>query len=163
MRIYSEDREAVDTFETQIKRVCGEIFIKTASKKIDCEEATDLIVMELEPIRIACRLRNLYYYEKYPFDFTVRFTRPSGNKSEYEKIMDGWCDYNFYGFHSDNTIISWFIGDLNVFRKELTNEAIGESNISYTKSYNKDNSSTFLAFDRRTFPKEFIIASGGTQ
>jgi len=121
-RNFKEDKLRVDKFEPQIKAICGQVFIKTAPKKVDCEEAADLIVLEINPIRIACRVRYNEFLENYGDEFTIRSDRPSGVKTELEKILEGWCDYNFYAFadKTDTYIKQWIIGNLNIFRVEYT-------------------------------------------
>lgn len=160
-RSFKTDKQRVDKFEPQIKQICGEVFINTAPEKIDCEQATDLLVLEIKPVTIACRVRTYEYYEKYRNQFTICNSRPSGNKCELQKILQGWCDYNFYGFADpdDNYIIQWFIGDLKVFRYEFLRAMAKEKKcISWGKRNNGDGSSDFCWFDLRTFPPEFIVA-----
>ena len=157
-RNFETDKRRVDKFEPQIKRICGEVFIKTAPKKVDCKEATDLLVLDLNPIRIACRVR---YYEdlfKYFNEFTMRVSRPSGVKTELEKILNGWCGYNFYGFadKSDTYIKQWFIGDLSVFRDEYSALKLSGK---IEKRTNSDETK-FCAFKIKDLSEKFIYANG---
>jgi len=92
---------------------------------------------------------------------TVKYGRPSGNKTELTKIIEGWGNYLFYGF-SDDTETSlrfWSLFDLGIFRlwynRELFNLNKGEH--PGTKINNHDNSSSFMVFNYKNFPKDFII------
>ena len=60
--------------------------------KEDAERNTDLIVLKLDAVRIACRVRNHEYITRYGDEFTIRAERPSGVKTELAKIIDGWGD-----------------------------------------------------------------------
>lgn len=164
--MYIDDKKWVDRFEFEIRQICGPVFIKPAPKRIDCEEATDLLVLEIGNLTVGCRVRRNYYYQnpKYRGQFTIRDSRPS-KKTELQKILEGWQDYNFYGFadETDTSILQWFVGDLKVFRYEyqraLSARLFGDTNgiIKWVpKIPNEDGSSTFSAFDLNTFPKRFI-------
>ena len=158
-RNFENDKKRVDKFEPQIKSICGQVFIKTAPKRIDCEEATDLIVLEIDPIRIACRVRHHKFLNYYDDEFTIRYDRPSGAKTELEKILNGWCDYNFYGFadKSDTYVEQWIIGDLNVFRDEYLALKLSGRVI---KRWNRDGSSELSAFKIKDLSNKFIYADG---
>lgn len=158
-RTFKKDKKRVDKFEPQIKSICGQVFIKTAPKRIDCEEATDLIVMELGIVSVACRVRYYEYLKKYKDEFTIRSDRPSGVQTELGKILDGWCDYNFYGFadKDDEYIEQWFIGNLNVFRNEyLALKLAGR----IMKHANIDGSSRFDAFKIKDISDKFVCSCG---
>ena len=164
-RNFQVDKERVDRFENEIKRICGEIFIDTSPCRIDCEEATDLLLLEIKPVRIACRVREYRYWLNYSNEFTIRASRPNRCETELQKIISGWCDYNFYGFadETDTKLFSWFIGDLKVFRKEfnralwIQNKKIEAPSIKWMERSNKDGSSKFLAFQLDSFPSDFIV------
>ena len=106
-------------FSKTIKSILGNQFF-TKEEKWDLEKATDFLIMKAEPVKIACRLRRHSQYIKKNFkdEFTIRYSRPSGVKTEIHKIYDGHVDYMFYGFinQDENRIIQYFIADLNVFR-----------------------------------------------
>ena len=167
---YEADKRRVDRFEEQIKRICASLFISTAPPVIDRTQATDLLVIQIKPVNIACRVRRHDYFRLgiYRYEFTIRTSRPSGAKTELEKILDGWCDYNFYGFAdaADEKIMAWIIGDLAVFRREwaraweMKAKHLKERHISWREKKNADGSSEFCAFDWRTFPGDFMVASG---
>jgi hypothetical protein len=118
---------------------------------------TDLIVLELKAVRIACRIRKDKYREKYGHEFTIRSFRKSGNKTELAKIVEGWGDYIFYGFADDEGLTQWFIGDLKAFRLWFTSEAIKNGVRPGMEKSNGDESSDFLAFEKDAIPN-FIIS-----
>ena len=162
---FDSDKKRVDKFEPEIKRLCGEIFIQTAPERIDCGEATDLLVLDIKPIKIACRIRTHEYWKRYPYEFTIRSSRPSNVDTELQKILCGaWCEYNFYGFadQKDEKLLAWFIGDLKVFRREWNKALWVKANklnmptIKWKERSNHDKSSKFFVFDIRLFPEEFI-------
>lgn len=162
---WKEDKNWVDLFEPTIKRILGNTFIKTASKRIDMEEATDLLVLELKPLTIACRIRRYDYYFKWDYknELTIRLNRPSGKKSEFKKICEGWADYYFYGFSNQyedgSGFKSYSIFDLKVFRREwIFNN--WKHHLKFKKQINKDSSSEFFAFKISCFPKDFVLNKG---
>lgn len=160
MASFKEDKRRVDIFEPVIKSICGRVFIGTADKEADCHEATDLLILEIKPIRIACRVRRFSYLNKYGDEFTIRAKRPNGNPTELEKILEGgWCDYNFYGFanEEDTKLQRWFIGDLRIFRREYFRYLQGKPTIfTPIKNTNGDGSSDFEAYKIASLPDEFI-------
>ena len=107
---FKTDKNRVDKFEPQIKRICGEVFMSTANFEVDTKEATDMLTMDLQPIRLACRVREYRYYHEYKDQFTIRAWRYSGVETELQKFMSGHCDYMFYGFSDpyDKRVISYF-------------------------------------------------------
>lgn len=167
MAEFDIEKRRVDRFETEIKRICGEVFINTAPIQVDTQEATDLLVLSLNPIRIACRVRRYSYYNLYRNEFTIRSKLGSGHKTELSKIIEGWCDYNFYGFadQKDESLIDWMIGDLKVFRLEYMRALYVKSNgnrkgrIQWFEKKNIDKShNSFLSFKINSFPKHFVIS-----
>ena len=153
-----KDKQRVDKFESEIKRILGEHLIGTADIVRDQTEATDLLVLELRPFRIGCRVRTFDYLLRYPNQFTVRADRPSGMPSEMTKIVDGWGDYIFYGFadETDLSLAAWIIGDLRIFRGTLVRKSHLITNQFLQR--NGDQSSRFYAWPLSEFPQEFIIA-----
>lgn len=151
------DKAKADKYEPEIKRILGEQLISTADLRRDQHEATDLLVLELSPVRIGCRVRSPEVLVKFADEFTIRADRPSGVRTELEKIMDGWCDYFFYGFAAGNgrTLAAWLLGDLRVFRAEIRRAPylVDES----LKIQNRDASSSFFPFGVGQFPPQFII------
>lgn len=156
---FEKDKAWSDTFLPEIKRHLGEYLI-AEPKDFDEDKYrnTDLIVLELKAVRIACRIRRETYYEKYGSEFTIRSERRSGNKTELAKIIEGWGDYIFYGFADDERLTHWFIGDLKAFRiwfTIMTHKNGG--NFPGAAKKNIDSSSSFRSFKKYAIP-HFIVA-----
>lgn len=146
----------------EIKRICANYLIGEAPMEEDIQRNTDLIVLRLEPVRVACRLRRHKYARgQYLDEFTVRSGRPrSPHLIEHAKIISGWGDYFFYGFASDDeaSLAAWFLGDLNVFRLWHGQQlALGRQPWCDERT-NGDNSSTFKAFCIDHLPPDFVVA-----
>lgn len=150
---WKQDKAWSDIFIPEIQRVLGEVFFSLPLLSDDQMKNTDLICLDMSGKRIGCRIRREQYLKKYAFQFTIRSSRPGGTKTEYQKILEGWGDYFFYGFaNSVNTsLLLWFVGDLEVFRQF---EGLGTSGMF---RQNTDGSSSFKAFDWTDMPKEFFI------
>jgi len=116
MKSFETDSKLEYKFARTIKSILGNQFI-VKDINADLNAGTDFLVFRLEPIRVACRLRR-FEYLKYNSDFTIRWSRPSGVDTEYQKIIKGLVDYILYGFidQAEEKIVSYFIGDLKVFR-----------------------------------------------
>ncbi|MDN5854342.1 MAG: hypothetical protein L0K86_16110 [Actinomycetia bacterium] len=143
----------------QIKRVCANYLIGEAPVQEDMERNTDLIVLRLDPVRVACRLRRHDYLRRYPDEFTIRAGRPSGVQTELQKVLSGWGDYIFYGFASQDgtTLAAWLLGDLNVFRLWHHQQAYARVR-PWTSQTNGDGSSTFHAYSVTSLPDRFVIS-----
>jgi len=151
---YERDIRLEMKFAEQIKSILGRIFIKQ-DENWDVEKATDFLVLTIEPIRVAVRLRRHQYYEKYKEQITIRWTRPTGNETEIHKIRKGNVSHLFYGFVNadENEIIQYIIGDLNVFRESEP--------VPYQLKSNKNPpDSSFAVYMLKQFPKEFIVSRG---
>lgn len=114
---YQSDRAIEDKFSKTIKAILGnQFFVKDV--EADLRQGTDFLTYNIKPFRVAVRLRRFPIYLKYPDDFTIRWSRPSGVKTEIHKINEGLVDYLLYGFidEKETKIIKYFIGCLSVFR-----------------------------------------------
>ena len=158
--IYENNRLFSDQYINQLKEICGRIFFKIAPLEIDMKQATDLVVLNSkDDLTIGCRVRRNCYYKKYPNQFTIRCSVPSDVKTEWHKILEGWCKYFLYGFtdQEEIKIQSWMIGAMDIFRKQISQWLdYGEEPWEFQK--NKDGTK-FNCFDYRKFPPEFIIAA----
>jgi hypothetical protein len=147
---WQKDKRWSDRFLPEIKRNLGEFLIGEPDPTEDQERNTDLIILKLDSVRIACRIRRYDYFIKYPNDFTVRSGRPSGAKSELTKIIEGWGDYLFYGFcnPTETELIAWRLLSLNVFRLWYNRELGKMDAVSYPgkRMLNGDHSSSFHSF-----------------
>lgn len=137
-------------FSKIIKSILGNQFIVKDAIN-DLEQGTDFLIMQANPFRIAVRLRRFKFYKIYPNDFTIRWERPSGVKTEIHKINDGLVDYFLYGFCNEfeTKIIKYFIADLKVFRLlNIKPKAIKPNNPF---------DSWLAVYSIFQFPKEFFL------
>ena len=133
-----------------MKRIIGENLIAEASAFEDQQHNTDLIVLHLGAVRVACRVRRHHYLSKYGDEFTIRTDRTSGAKTELSKLIEGFGDYFLYGFsdESETYLCQWFLGDLKAFRLWLFRYmATNHGKMPGFKGKNVDHkASTFYAF-----------------
>ena len=156
---YALDRRWSDFYLPQIRQIVGPFLLEPAPDDIDMHEATDLVILKARDLRIACRVRRDEASAAYPFDFTVRYSRPSGRETEHVKIMAGFGDLMFYGHaSSENTIGRWMLIDLDVFRSSLKQDPTYRFIRAKYKG-NFDGSSSFYAYDVRSFPDWMVRAS----
>ena len=152
------DKRWSDKFIPNIKPILGTHFIAEPPIEEDRDRNTDLIVLNMASIRFGCRIRRYSYYKYYGNEFTIRLARPSEQKTEFEKIIEGWGDYFFYGFSNkeETDLEDWFIGDLKIFRGCIHQLVKNGNNLR--RINNIDNSSEFLPFKKNDFPEDFIFA-----
>jgi hypothetical protein len=144
----------------EMKRVCANYLIGEAPAEEDQQHNTDLIVLKLDPVRVACRLRRNSYLERWPDEFTIRAGRPSGALTELQKILSGWGDYIFYGFASadETRLAAWMLGDLKMFRLWHSQQLLAIGKPPGVGQRNGDGSSTFRAYRIGELPERFVIA-----
>lgn len=161
MNDWQADKRWSDRFIPEIKGHLGRVLISEAPIEEDAERNTDLIILTLKPWRVACRVREHRYLNRYGGEFTIRSSRPTGAKTELTKILEGWGDYLFYGFADPpgRSLCQWLIGDLNAFRiwhsRELFSKPKGEMPGELQR--NLDYSSNFRAYRKDGIP-DFIVA-----
>ena len=160
MSSWIEQKKWSDRFLPEIKRILGEHLIAEPPIEEDAERNTDLIVLKLDAVRIACRVRRFLYCELYGHEFTIRSGLPSGNKTELTKIIEGWGDYFFYGFAdaAETKIVHWALGNLNVLRLHIYQNLIERRIPWIAQKNNFDGSSSFVAFRYADLPANFLIA-----
>ena len=96
---YGARRDFGDTHIDQIRKLlstlapCDPFYVVKSTDHQDMKEATDLLHPYLG--KIAMRIRDCEYYERYSNQFTLR---TSGRNTEYDKLKSGNVDYYFYGF-----------------------------------------------------------------
>jgi hypothetical protein len=160
------DKRWSDRFLPEIKRILGEILLSEPPIEEDQMRCTDLIVLKMDAVRIACRVRKHKYIEKYGDQFTIRASRPSGVETELTKIVSGWGNYMFYGFsnQAEAALCQWIVGDLNRFRLWFNRELYQQRKPGI-KCNNGDSSSDFIAFNSCDIPGFIVKASkkGGQQ
>lgn len=160
MKDWKQDKRWADRFMPEIKQILGLHLIGEATREEDVFRNTDLIVLKMEAVRIACRVRRPGYVNIYSNEFTIRSSRPNGTKTELTKIIEGWGDYLFYAHAGESTLSLWHLCNLNVFRLWYNRYLAAHSANEYPgeKHTNKDGSSEFYAFSFSDLPEEFIVA-----
>lgn len=158
MNGYEETIRLERKFTDQIKVILAKEFI-IQDAIADLKQGTDFLTFQISPFRVAARLRTFYHYKinDRKNEFTIRWGRPSGVKTEIDKIREGLVQYFFYGFVNDNEtdIIQYFIADLNMF---IQNEP--EPDAIYP---NNPHNSDLAVYKITQLPKDFIVASYGLQ
>lgn len=158
---YIENRAWSDQFIPQIKQIVGPFLLEESSFEVDTQQAADLVVMQGRNLTIACRVRRPGYFDKYPYDFTIR-SRNNGHSTELRKIVSGWGDLMFYG-HATATgrICAWYLIDLNAFRAHMIRNGF-KNYIRFGETPNGDGT-WFYWFDVRSFTGQpiLIIARDG--
>lgn len=161
MAEWKEDKRWSDRFLPEIKSILGQHLIVESPPEDDSQRNTDLMVLRLNAVRIACRIRKPSYIKnkRYANEFTIRAWRPSHNKTELAKILEGFGDYLFYGFSDDKQVrlSKWMLGDLSAFRVFFESHKT-ERKPPWQVCGNSDRSSTFMAFDPLLIP-QFVVAS----
>ncbi|MDO8671434.1 MAG: hypothetical protein Q7O66_08400 [Dehalococcoidia bacterium] len=158
---WQRDKAQSDRLLPELKRICGEYLIGAAPEEDDAERNTDLIVLKLEAVRIACRVRTHKYLRRYGNEFTIRSDRPRGTKTELAKIIEGWGDYFLYGFSNESgtSLDVWVLGDLKVFRLWFASQLIkNKGEMPGSEQRNDDGSSLFRAFRIDELPDSFVKA-----
>jgi len=161
MSEWQNDKGWSDNFLTEIKRALAIHLICEAPVQEDQERNTDLIVLKMDSVRVACRIRRETWIS-YSNEFTIRVGRPSNAKTELAKIIEGWGDLFFYGFGSNDgsKLVSWKIGDLKVFRLTLMRYmAEHKGQLPGIPKSNHDGSSSFRIFDWSQFAGMVIGSS----
>jgi len=137
-----------------LKRIAGNYLLVEASEEEDRLQNTDLIVLRMEAVRVACRVRQYRYLAKYGDEFTIRVSRPSGVPTELDKILDGWGDYLLYAFadESERILAAWHWVDLAEFRTWC----LESRPIPGIVKGNFDGSSLFRAFPVQGMPPGIV-------
>lgn len=155
------DKRWADRFIPQIKRILGTYLIGEAPLQDDHHHNTDLVVLTMNAVRVACRIRRYCYWQRYPFEFTIRAERESGLQTELTKLVAGWGDLMFYGFASEDEshLQAWHLLSLKDFRLFLF-EHMQQNNgdLPGKTQTNSDGSSSFRVFDLRSMPASVIVA-----
>lgn len=147
-------------FLSELKMIAGLHLLGEAPFEEDAQRATDLIVLRLDAVRIACRVRRHEYLERYEGEFTIRSSRPSGADTELGKIIEGWGDYMLYAFAGlDGRLAAWLLGDLHVFRRWHARQLVSlpAGGTPGLRVPNRDGT-WFTAFTLADLPSEFIVA-----
>ena len=156
MSAYEEDIRLERSFADKIKIILAQQFI-IQDTIADLNQGTDFFIFRVSPFRIAARLRTYYHFtvDNRKNEFTIRWARPSGIKTEIDKIREGFVQYLFYGFvdSDESDIIQYFIADLNIFKQNESKP--------YKVYPNNPRDSDLAVYKITQFPDDFIIASHG--
>lgn len=169
---YTADRAWSDKFIPLIKQTVGPQLLTVAPFELDTQKATDLVTLKARNLMIACRLRRPGALEKFGWEFTMRQQRLNGTPTELSKIIEGWGDWFFYAHVAFDTndetemhFSRWLLIDLQAFRAQFTRDlwrqAQGKDQrlVCQLNVKNKDNATTFAAFDVRSFEPSVLIAA----
>lgn len=116
---WQQDKAWADLYTPEIARVLKEnahqlIEISIANDEMDTKQATDYII-QVTGGTVAARVRKSTCKFR---DLTIRYSRPSGVKTEIHKILEGWGDWYLYawvsarGLFEDHALV-----DLNKLRE----------------------------------------------
>jgi len=156
MSTWIEDKGWSDQFIPEIKMIIGCCLI-VEDKEEDMKRNGDLVMLKVNPVRVSCRVRRDRYCKKpYLNEFTMRGDRLSGTKSELTKVLEGWGDYNFYGFSSydESHLQYWTLMNLGIFREYVDKYGIERLG----KQLKNVEGSSFWVFSMNNFPDNFVIA-----
>jgi hypothetical protein len=147
-----------DRFLPEIKMILGLYLIGEPPVEEDAERNTDLMVLKLDAVRIACRVRRNSYLKNYGHQFTIRYKTKNENKPEITKIMEGWGNYFFYGFANEagTELQKWFLGNLNAFRIYM-NRRLALGKTAWNEVRDNPDGSGLAAFNVLEIP-DFVIA-----
>lgn len=140
-------------------RELGPILGKEASVEQDTKEATDIVFPNK---RVAFRTRRAQFFARYPNEFTIRYSRPSGVPTEYDKIMNGHGDWMFYAFanESGDGFLGWHIIDLHAFREKI--QAVDGDVRKIGTIHGSPFEAQFLAVDLTRATKEPLLVIAST-
>lgn len=161
MKHWQRDKAWSDRFLPEIKQTLGLYLIGEPPIEEDAERNTDLMVLRMDAVRIACRVRQSKYVQQFGDEFTIRSSRPSGVKTELAKIIEGWGDYFFYAMCQPDAVSleRWVLGDLRVFRVWHSRQLVlNKGQAPGQLCHNRDGSSSFRAY-KVTDIRGFVIAS----
>lgn len=159
--MWQDNKAWADGFMPEVKRILGEYLIGEAPHEEDRKHNTDLIVLHMAAIRIACRIRRHKYLERYADEFTIRQGVATGAKTELTKIIEGWGDYMFYGFadKQEQALAAWSLIDLKPFRLWLNRELCRKHGaLPGVVRTNIDGMTSLRAFRLCELPPEAIVA-----
>lgn len=158
---WQQAKQWSDRFLPEIKGLLGQLLIDEPPVEEDQERNTDLMVLRLAAVRIGCRVRRHKHLARYGGEFTIREGRPSGAKVELTKIIEGWGDYFFYGFSSEDEqkLVAWVLGDLSVFRLWFMRRLHSDKGKlpGIAKNNTDDRGSWFRAFNINDLPRDFVV------
>lgn len=166
-RSWIDDKRWADPYLPFVKAICGYYFLAEGTYVEDAQQNTDLKVLDMGDIRIAVRLRESQYWREqtrnghpYRQDFTLRNSRPNGTPTEFDKILDGFGDYFFYGFACAKPprLLGFGILNLQCFRGYCQQYHATEG-IWPGRIRKNDDGTTFRVLQWASLPKESIVGT----
>lgn len=154
MTTYAKDRVWSDQFLPAVCRIVGPRLLIPTPDAMDRTQAADLMVLKARDLTIAVRVRRGTYAANYRHDVTIRSGRPSGVKTELQKIVDGFGDWMLYAFSDPQTaggLLGWVLFDLALFRAALIRRTL-----TWTTRRNPDGTE-FVVFDVRQFVRQQLV------
>jgi len=120
---WESSKRQADKYRPEIERIirsiAGNIIdVRESTPEEDQFNATDYVVTVSDG-NIACRVREQYYWLKFG-DFALRYSRPSGRITEFEKIRNGYGRWYLCAWtkrFSDNKLCAWVLVDLDRLRR----------------------------------------------
>jgi hypothetical protein len=162
---YRDDRAWSDRYLPELRRLIGPFLLVPSELKEDREQATDLVTLRGRDLTIACRVRRPGFSASFPDQFTVRVARTNGAKTEYEKFIEGWGDWMFYGHATGRgtEVCPWWLIDLAAWRYHLIVNA-SRRQILWGDRSNSDGQTAFRWFRISSFPREpsVLVSSSRT-
>lgn len=164
MTIWTEDKAWADRFMEDTKAILGRCLLGPPPDEEDREHNTDLFVLYMDPVRIACRVRHNSYMKAFSGEFTLRASRPSGAKTEFAKVIEGWGDYLFYAIAdaTETWLEVWSLIDLAVFRTWIKAYHAKHGAYPGVVVPNRDGS-TFRAFKLADMPEGIVCFARNEQ
>lgn len=137
---------------------CSDADITSASFTDDTELNTDVFILGR---RVALRMRRTKYLKSFPYDITFRLNKPSGCKTEWEKIRDDYHGHYmvYYFMDDDNEVVAFRIIRLSALRIQLylrTNEP-DQYFFRLTRGHNENDGTEFYAIDTRELLRDCIV------
>lgn len=162
---FNERKKWSDRFLTEIKSILGTVLLNEPPVVEDVQHNTDLVVLQMSNVRIACRVRKHKYLDDYGDQFTIRKKSPNGGESELRKVIAGWGDLFFYGFcdQTETRIEKWIVGDLKVFRVWLVEQLCLKNGVLPGDTRTNSDGTQLIAFDCKKMPSSFVVASNSFQ
>lgn len=151
---YKSERKWSDRLLPRIAGILGEVFIQVSPDIEDMQHNTDLMVLNNKNHRYAVRIRS-NRYRKWKDQFTIRCSVRGDVPTEFDKIMEGFGDYMFYGIANENKddLVCYAIIDLSVFRSVVESKPLS--------LYENQDGTRFFVFKYSSFPEELIIKREG--
>lgn len=112
------EKEMMPQVQAILKRHAMHIIkIEMATSTQDTEQATDL-VLRVESGSIGVRVRRLETMKNPGWrDWTIRGRSLGGNRTEIDKLRDGWGDWYFYAWTKQKQIVEYMLFDLHKARQ----------------------------------------------